>query len=74
MKKARLEVLHELKLLDTPSEPVFDRITRLAAKLLDVPAVTITLIDAKRQWFKSSVGLDMHETPRDIAFCAYPVA
>lgn len=72
--KARLEALYELKLLDTPSEPVFDRITRLAAKLLDVPAATVTLIDAKRQWFKSRVGVDIHETPRDIAFCAYPVA
>lgn len=72
--KARLEALYELKLLDTPSEPVFDRITRLAARLLNVPGVTITLIDAKRQWFKSRVGLDGLETPRDIAFCAYPVA
>ncbi|RUR37943.1 sensor domain-containing diguanylate cyclase [Vreelandella populi] len=72
--KERLEALYELELLDTPSEPVFDRITRLAAKLLNVPGVTVTLIDAKRQWFKSRVGLDIQETPRDVAFCAYPVA
>lgn len=69
-----MAALYELTLLDTPSEPVFDRITRLAARLLDIPVATITLVDAERQWFKSRVGVDMLETPRDMAFCAYPAA
>ncbi|PRY66531.1 PAS domain S-box-containing protein/diguanylate cyclase (GGDEF)-like protein [Vreelandella songnenensis] len=71
--KARLAALYELALLDTPNEPVFDRITRLATKLLSVPVATVSLMDAKRQWFKARLGLSMREVPRDIAFCAYPV-
>ena len=70
---ARLAALNELALLDTPNEPVFDRITRLVTVLLGVPQSTITLIDSDRQWFKSQVGINISETPRDVAFCAYTV-
>lgn len=70
---ARLAALNELALLDTPNEPVFDRITRLVTVLLKVPMATVTLIDANRQWFKSKVGMDVNETPRDVAFCAHTV-
>ncbi|GGC89094.1 sensor domain-containing diguanylate cyclase [Vreelandella lutescens] len=70
---ARLAALNELALLDTPNEPVFDRITRLVTVLLGVPQSTISLIDTDRQWFKSQVGVDISETPRDVAFCAYTV-
>ncbi|MBZ5486267.1 diguanylate cyclase [Halomonas aquamarina] len=72
--KARLAALYELALLDTPNEPVFDRITRLAAKLLGVPVATVSLVDAERQWFKSCLGLDVQQMSREVAFCAYPVA
>ena len=54
---ARLAALNELALLDTPNEPVFDRITRLVTVLLGVPKSTISLIDTDRQWFKSQVGM-----------------
>ena len=70
---ARLAALNELALLDTPNEPVFDRITRLVTVLLGVPQSTITLIDSDRQWFKSQVGINISETPLDVAFCAYTV-
>lgn len=70
---ARLAALKELALLDTANEPVFDRITRLVTLMLNVSMATVTLVDANRQWFKSKVGLDIMETPRDVAFCAYTV-
>ena len=66
---ARLEALHALRLLDTPPEPRFDRLTRLAASLFDVPTALISLIDTDRQWFKSRYGMDQCETPREDAFC-----
>jgi diguanylate cyclase len=69
----RLELLHALNLLDTPAEPVFDRITRLVAQILNVPIALVSLVDADRQWFKSRVGLEASETPREVAFCAHAI-
>jgi PAS domain S-box-containing protein len=69
----RLAALYEYELLDTPSEDLFDALTELAAQLCDVPISLITLVDRDRQWFKSSVGLELRETPRDIAFCAHAI-
>ncbi len=69
----RLELLHALNLLDTPAEPVFDRITRLVAQILNVPIALVSLVDADRQWFKSRVGLEATETPREVAFCAHAI-
>ncbi|MBP2300660.1 EAL domain-containing protein (putative c-di-GMP-specific phosphodiesterase class I)/GAF domain-containing protein [Azospirillum picis] len=65
----RLAALQRYELLDTPAEAAFDRITRLAAKLLKVPIALISLIDHDRQWFKSRIGLAVQETPREHAFC-----
>jgi len=70
----RLAALHRLKILDTPPEERFDRITRLAARVLGVPIANITLIDEVRQWFKSSIGMEGRESPRDISFCGHVVA
>jgi len=69
----RLSMLDALHLLDTPPEPVFDRVTRLASRMLDVPMAMFSLVDADRQWFKSRVGLDAGETPREYAFCAHAI-
>ena len=69
----RLQALHARGILDTPAEERFDRITRLARRLLDVPAAMVTMIDTERQWFKSTAGFDVTETPRDLAFCAYTI-
>jgi len=70
----RLEALRALKLLDTPPEERFDRITRLAARILGVPIALIALIDEKRQFLKSCYGLRMTETIRETAFCAHTIA
>ncbi|WP_404383300.1 PAS domain S-box protein [Caenispirillum salinarum] len=67
----RLERLRAYDILDTPPEENFDRLTLLASHLLNMPVAAVSLIDAHRQWFKSSVGLGMRETPRDQAFCAH---
>jgi len=68
---ARHATLLSYEILDTPREEAFDDITRLVANLLDVPIALVSFIDGGRQWFKSSVGLELEETPRDVAFCAH---
>ncbi|WP_404296237.1 EAL domain-containing protein [Halomonas sp.] len=65
----RLAALMRLDLLDTPDEPRFDRLTRLACRLFGVSTAFISLLDRDRQWFKSRQGLDLTETSREIAFC-----
>lgn len=64
-------MLHRLELLDTPAEEGFDRATRVLAQLLQVPIALVSLVDDKRQWFKSRVGLEICQTGRDLAFCAH---
>lgn len=70
---ARLARLQALNILDTPAEERFDRITRLASALFDVPIVLVSLVDRDRQWFKSRHGLDAPQTPRDISFCGHAI-
>ena len=60
-------------MLDTPPEERFDRYTRIAAGLFDVPIAMVSLIDRDRQWFKSRHGFDVAETPRETAFCAHTI-
>jgi PAS domain S-box-containing protein len=69
----RLEAVRSLNLLDSSTEERFDRITRMAARILSVPIAQITLIDENRQFYKSQIGSDVTETPRDKAFCAYTI-
>ncbi|MBB4841282.1 diguanylate cyclase (GGDEF)-like protein/PAS domain S-box-containing protein [Sphingomonas kyeonggiensis] len=69
----RLRALASFALLDTPQEERFDEITRLASMLLGAESAAISLIDDKRQWFKSRVGIAFSETPREQAFCDYAV-
>ncbi len=70
---ARLAALRDLKLLDTAPEERFDRITRLAARILGVPMAFVSLIDENRQFYKSRYGADLVETSRDVAFCAHAI-
>jgi GGDEF domain-containing protein len=69
----RLAALRQLCLLDTPPDAVFDQLTALAARTFGVPMALVSLVDARRQWFKSRVGLDVLETPREHAFCAHAI-
>ena len=70
---ARLQALQALKILDTPPEERFDRLTRIAQHALQVPIVLISLVDEDRQWFKSHQGLDATEIPRFISFCGHAI-
>jgi GAF domain-containing protein len=69
----RLAALQEYRILDTAAEQAYDDIVALAAYLCDVPIALISLVDESRQWFKSRLGLNEKETPRDVAFCAHAI-
>ena len=69
----RMSSLRALGLLDTPADDRFDRITRLAARIFDVPIALVSLVDSDRQWFKSNHGLDIDETPRELSFCGHAI-
>ena len=69
----RLAALREYHILDTSGEQAYDDLTALAAYLCETPIAMISLVDESRQWFKSRVGLNTQETPRDVAFCAHAI-
>ena len=66
---ARLRTLRDYDVLDTPPEAAFDGLTRAAADVCAAPMAAVSLVDAARQWFKSTVGLDVSQTPRSVSFC-----
>jgi GAF domain-containing protein len=75
----RLATLGRTGLLDTPGEEPFDRLTRLATRLLKTPVALVSLVDRDRQFFKSAVGLpepwhSRRETPLTHSFCKHAVA
>ena len=69
----RLKVLWQYDVLDTVPEEVFDDLTELAARICEAPIALISLVDEKRQWFKSKIGTSVNETSRDFSFCAYAI-
>ena len=69
----RLRSLYSLGILDTSPQERFDRLTRLACRLFDVKIALVSLVDSDRQWFKSKVGLDVTETPREHSFCSHAI-
>jgi serine phosphatase RsbU (regulator of sigma subunit) len=69
----RLQALHSLNILDTPTEERFDRVTRLAAEFFDVPLAYVAFIDHDRQWLKSRFGALPAEIPRELTFCRYTI-
>lgn len=69
----RVHALRRYGILDSAVEPSYERLTRLASRILDMPISLISLMDEERQWFKSKVGIDASETPRSLAFCNYTI-
>lgn len=69
----RLDALRRLNLVDSPIEERFERVTRMAQRMLGTPIAAISLVETDRQWFKSIQGLDCAQTDRDVAFCAYTI-
>lgn len=74
----RLSALGETGLLDSPPEDSFDRLSRLASRILGVPVALVSLVDDRRQFFKSAVGLPepwntARETPLSHSFCQHVV-
>jgi signal transduction histidine kinase len=67
----RLHALESYHILDTPPDPAFDDLTALASYICATPISLVTLVGGDRQWFKSKVGLDMDETPREVSFCTH---
>jgi PAS domain S-box-containing protein len=68
---ARQEDLQRYEVLDTPPDEALDDLTGLAAQICGTPIALISLIDGNRQWFKSKVGIEQAELPRDISFCGH---
>lgn len=69
----RLKSLYLADLLDTRDDERFDRLTRLARKIFQVPVVLISLLDRERQWLLACEGLGIRETPRKISFCGHAI-
>ncbi len=71
---ARLDALRTYNVLDTPPEPEFDELCRLAAQICECPIAAVTLVDGSRQWYKARIGLPVPHTPRTSdGFCANAV-
>ena len=69
----RLASLRSLRLLDSGPEERFDRLTRMAGRLLNMPISTLSLVDTDGQWFKSVQGLGVDQGSRDASFCAHAI-
>lgn len=69
----RLKALRALNLVEASGDERFDRYTRIAAALFDVPYALVSIVDDDRQWFKSKYGTEIDQTPRDVSFCAHAI-
>lgn len=69
----RLKLLESYSILDTLPEIDYDNLTAIASEICNTPISLVSLIDSKRQWFKSHHGLNVSETPKDYAFCAHAI-
>ncbi|QYK54404.1 MAG: diguanylate cyclase [Fimbriimonadaceae bacterium] len=69
----RLAFLKRIQILDTEREQIYDDFVTLAAAICEVPIAMISLVDKERQWFKSKMGVEDQETPRDCSFCTHTI-
>jgi GAF domain-containing protein/CheY-like chemotaxis protein len=70
---ARLQALRRYEILDTDPEAVFDEVTRLAAWACGTPIALTSFLDEHREWFKSRIGLDTAEMPRNVSFGGHTI-
>src|ERR1700739_3580887 len=70
---ARVAALNRYAILDTEPEQSFDDLVTIAAHVCQVPIAMLSLVDDHRQWFKSKMGVEVTETPRDISICAHAI-
>jgi len=73
VESARVAALDRYAILDTEPEQTFDDLVALAAYVCKVPIAMLSLVDDHRQWFKSKVGVEIRETPRETSFCAHAI-
>jgi len=71
--RERLAELREFNILDTPPDEDYERLVQLASVVCGTPMAALTFVDARRQWYKSRVGLPVAEVPRDKAFCSHTI-
>ncbi len=71
--RERIQAIQDLQILDTPINPVFERITRITKNFFGVPIVAISIIDSERQWFKSTQGLNVCQNDLSTSFCAHAI-
>jgi GAF domain-containing protein len=70
---ARVAALDRYAILDSEPEQSFDDLVTLAAQICKVPIAMLSLVDDHRQWFKSKLGVQVTETPREISICAHAI-
>lgn len=73
LEAARIAELQRLRVLDTAAEKAYDDLTRIAAQICGTSLALVSLVDSDRQWFKSRVGLQSIQTPREFAFCSHAI-
>lgn len=73
VESARVAALDRYAILDTEPEQTFDDLVVLAAYVCKAPIAMLSLVDDHRQWFKSKVGVEIRETPRERSFCAHAI-
>ena len=73
IEEERLDALYAYDILDTPEESSFDNLVKLATQIFDVPIAFISLIDKERQWFKSAIGCELKQIPRQNSLCEFTI-